>query len=301
MLKAKELLAERPTGHILRSGRDRLPSDDILSVTAWMFGVFGSQLAIGNTSFNKLLSVCRNPLNVLKSSGQRIFLRTERGWELLGLPSAFEMGPNSARWIYHDRERTFTVRIATSLDAPVCTLDGRGPARRHGRVAHQPRRRRRRPTSSTTPARVAIDAANARVELRPAAGGSFRERYPEATFWIVSPDADRIEAIGRDGLLHADGVDRGGPFVVVQTKPVTQLHARPDRQRPERRRGRRNWRPTMAGSGGGPAARPSRHPRGRRVVDAVARREAWAAANGRFADDIARLDDILALVRPRRH
>jgi cellobiose phosphorylase len=94
VLKAKELVMERPTGHIMRSGRDLLPSDDILSVTAWMFGVFGSQLTIGNTSFNKLLSVCRNPLNVLKASGQRIFVRTDRGYELLGLPSAFEMGPN---------------------------------------------------------------------------------------------------------------------------------------------------------------------------------------------------------------
>jgi cellobiose phosphorylase len=94
VLKAKELVMERPTGHIMRSGRDLVPSDDSLSVTAWMFGVFGSQLTIGNTSFNKLLSVCRNPLNVLKASGQRIFVRTDRGYELLGLPSAFEMGPN---------------------------------------------------------------------------------------------------------------------------------------------------------------------------------------------------------------
>ncbi len=52
VLRAKELVAERPTGHIMQSGQDLLPSDDILSVTAWMFGVFGSQVAIGNTSFN---------------------------------------------------------------------------------------------------------------------------------------------------------------------------------------------------------------------------------------------------------
>jgi len=59
----------------MRSGRDLLPSDDTLAVTASMFGVFGSQLTIGNTSFNKLLGICRNPLNVLKASGQRIFVR----------------------------------------------------------------------------------------------------------------------------------------------------------------------------------------------------------------------------------
>ena len=60
-------------------GRDLLPTDDTLSVTSWMSGVFGSQLTIGNTSYNKLLSVCRNPLNVLKVGGQRIFVRTGGG------------------------------------------------------------------------------------------------------------------------------------------------------------------------------------------------------------------------------
>ena len=67
VLKVKELVMERPTGHIMRFGRDLLPRDDILSITAWMSGVFGSQLTIGNTSFNKLLSVCHDPLNVRHS------------------------------------------------------------------------------------------------------------------------------------------------------------------------------------------------------------------------------------------
>ena len=59
----------------MRSGRDLFPTDDTMSVTAWMAGVFASQLTIGNTSYNKLLSVARNPLNVLKAGGQRIFVR----------------------------------------------------------------------------------------------------------------------------------------------------------------------------------------------------------------------------------
>jgi len=225
VLRAKELVMERPTGHIMRSGRDLVPSDDSLSVTAWMFGVFGSQLTIGNTSFNKLLSVCRNPLNVLKASGQRIFVRTDPGYELLGLPSAFEMGPNSARWIYHADRCTLTIRVAISLDAPACRLtvevERGGPlallishdvvlgVNEHDAAGH-----------------VVVDAANARVELRPAPEALVRQRYPETTFFIVSPDADQIEAIGGDGLLGADGADvadGGGSYVVVATKPVTRF------------------------------------------------------------------------------
>src|SRR3990170_6628399 len=79
-------------------------------------------MTIGNTSFNKLLSVARHPLNALKASGQRIFVRTERWWELLGLPSAFEMGPASARWIYRDERRTLSIEVAASSDAPVSRL-----------------------------------------------------------------------------------------------------------------------------------------------------------------------------------
>ena len=222
VLKAKELLMERPTGHIMRSGRHLVPSDDILSVTAWMFGVFGSQLTIGNTSFNKLLSVCRNPLNVLKASGQRIFVRSDRGYELLGLPSAFEMGPNTARWIYRDDRRTITIRVATSLEEPVCRL--RIDVERGGRLEVLVSHSIVLGTNEYDPAgQVTIDAANARVELRPAPTSLVGERYPETTFYIVSPDADQVEAIGGDELLYADGASRGASYLVVKTKPITHF------------------------------------------------------------------------------
>ncbi len=222
VLKAKELAQERPTGHVMRSGRDLLPSDDTLAVTAWMFGVFGSQLTIGNTSFNKLLGVCRNPLNVLKASGQRIFVRTDRGYELLGLPSAFEMGPNGARWIYHDDRRTLVIRVATSLDAPACRLDvdveRGGPLElllSHDIVLGT--------NEHDAAGRVVLDVANARIELRPAPETLMGRHYPETAFFIVSPDADQVEALGGDGLLREDGADRGGSHVVVKTKPVTRF------------------------------------------------------------------------------
>ena len=222
VLKAKELVQERPTGHVMRSGRDLFPGDDILSVTAWMFGVFGSQVTIGNTSFNKLLGVCRNPLNVLKASGQRIFLRTDRGDELLGLPSAFEMGPTSARWIYQDDRLTLVVRVETSLDEPVCRLtvdvERGGPLEllvSHAVVLGT--------NEYDAAGRVVVDAANGRVRMTPAPETLLARHYPDATFFIVSPDAGQIREIGGDGLLRADGMDRAGSSVVVRTKPVTRF------------------------------------------------------------------------------
>ena len=70
---------------------------------------------------------------------------------------------------------------------------------------------------------VTTDAARGRVELRPARESMVGERYPETTFFIASPDLESIDAIGDDGLLYADGVERGGSHVVLKTKPVTRF------------------------------------------------------------------------------
>jgi cellobiose phosphorylase len=222
VLRAKELIQERASGHILRSGRSLIPSDDTLSCTAWVYGVFGSQLAIGNTSFNLLLSVCRDPLGILATSGQRIFLRTDRGDELLALPSAFEMGSMHARWIYDDEERTVVVRLSTSQDEPACRLEVEvergGPVQLVitediviGADEGDPQ------------GTVVVDRDAGLVTLRPAPDGAFARHYPDATFWISTPEPDLVEAIGRDELLFADGVARGSGHVVVVTRPTTHV------------------------------------------------------------------------------
>ena len=288
VLKAKELVVERPTGHILQSGRDLLPSDDTLSVTTWMCGVFGSQLTIGNTSFNKLLSVSRTPLNVLKSSGQRIFVKAERGWELLGIPSAFEMGPTGARWIYRGERTTLSIRTAVSLDAPACRLnvdvERGGPLElliSHDVVLG---------SNEHDPAGLVIaDMTGARLELRPAPDGQLSQHYPEATFFIVAPDAGQIEGIGGDELLHDGEPDRGGSHVVVKTKPVS--HSALVLTGSIMSAGRAKELATEYGRAVDPdsdtkrAAADSWSGMGRRAV--------LGGATGRCAEDLARLDDVL--------
>ncbi len=300
VLRAKELVVERPTGHILRSGRGLLPSDDTMAVTAWMCGVFASQLTIGNTSFNKVLSVARSPLNVLKSGGQRIFVATERGLELLGLPSAFEMGPNSARWIYDDDRHTLAIKVTTSLEAPVCRLDIE--VVRGGPVALLV-------TSDVVlgeheggpAARVVTDLAAARVELRPAVESPLLDHYPEATFFIVSPHADRVEAIGRDGLLNATGEGPDGSHVAVRTKPVTRFSlfvtgSILDAGRAAELATARGLEPDPEPSVGRETA-PGRETDPERAATAfwsgLARHATLGGATGRCAGDLARLDDVL--------
>ncbi len=122
-LKAKECILERGSGHITRSGIHMGPSDDTLSSAHYAFGLFHAQTTIGNTAFNKMLSVLRHPLNAVKSSGQRIFVKQNGQYTLLGLPSAFEMGIHYCRWIYKHGENTLIITVWTDPDKPGSFLD----------------------------------------------------------------------------------------------------------------------------------------------------------------------------------
>lgn len=219
ILKAKERVQERPSGHIMRSGRDLLPTDETLAVTVWMYGIFTSHITIGNTSMNKFMTLSRNPLNVLKASGQHLFVKREDGYELLGLPSAFEVTPNSARWLYHNDQITLVVKSWTSLHDPACFMDvdviAGGPLEML--LSHNIMAGNNEYDSATT---IEINETTHQVMLTPGAGELISQKYPAARFHIVTPNADKIVALGNDGLLYSDGQERQTPYIVIKTAPI---------------------------------------------------------------------------------
>ncbi|WP_370295774.1 GH36-type glycosyl hydrolase domain-containing protein [Rossellomorea marisflavi] len=117
VLKEKELIVERPHGHILMSGGNVEFGQPVITTTSYMYGIFNSQLVVGNTSFNKMLSNPRNALNVFKASGQRIYVEIEGEYRLLTLPSLFEIGFNYARWYYKLADDTVIVTNFTTVDS----------------------------------------------------------------------------------------------------------------------------------------------------------------------------------------
>ncbi len=123
VLKAKELRTERPHGHILMSGGNDRMNELILSSTNYMYGVFHSQIVLGNTSFNKLMTNTRNALNILKTSGQRIYIEKDGGMRLLAMPSLYEIGFNYARWYYKQADDWIKVTAWTSADSPQLWLE----------------------------------------------------------------------------------------------------------------------------------------------------------------------------------
>ena len=125
VLKAKELSVERPHGHIIRSGQGFIARRGVDVLHLYAAGGFASQLTLGNTSLGKLLSAVRDPLNLIRSNGLRIFIREHESaaWKLLGVPSAFEMARDQCRWHYRRGDDMLTVSCIGSDQDPVLTFD----------------------------------------------------------------------------------------------------------------------------------------------------------------------------------
>ncbi len=118
-LQEKERLTERPTGHVISSGNNQDRHAAIMSSSHYMFGVFNSQLTLGNTSFNKLLGVNRNSLNQFKHTGQRIWVKQNDQYSVLDMPSAYETGLNYSRWIYKLETGFIEVVSTSAAETPV--------------------------------------------------------------------------------------------------------------------------------------------------------------------------------------
>lgn len=118
VLKEKEKLVERPHGHIVMSGQNHQVKDDTIASTSYMYGIFNAQVAIGNTNMNKMMTNVRNSLNIMKTSGQRIYVEIDEKYRLLTLPSLYELGFNYARWYYKTNDDVIIVTNYTTLDSP---------------------------------------------------------------------------------------------------------------------------------------------------------------------------------------
>ncbi len=122
--KDKELLMERPHGTILITPPDQhLVNSALISSTQYMYGIFNSHVVIGNTDLHKLLSTPRGSLNLLKNSGQRLYVCLDGSYRLLNLPGLFEMGMNYTRWYYKLNDDILRVTAYTAVQSPDLILE----------------------------------------------------------------------------------------------------------------------------------------------------------------------------------
>lgn len=230
VLRAKELSVARPHGHIVRAGRGLMPDDDLLSCTAYASGVFASQLTVGNASLAKLLSGVREPLNLCRTQGLRILVRTAPGtpWQMLGAPSAFEMSLDGARWVYRHPTGSVCVRMIAYADLPAITFrltaepaDGRQPSDGVewlvcGEIAAAPAEYDQRSL-------LTVDAAARRMVVRPERESLLGQRLSALAFHLVTSTPEVVQRLGGDELLFADGAPRRLPYFAWQTQPTRRF------------------------------------------------------------------------------
>ncbi|MGQ9699364.1 MAG: GH36-type glycosyl hydrolase domain-containing protein, partial [Armatimonadota bacterium] len=214
--RRKETIVERPHAHILRSGTSLWLDADILGITAAMAGIFGAQVYLGNTNLARFVSVIRNPLNVMRASGQRIFVKHDDGWRQLGVPSAFEMGLRHVRWLYRLNGDMLEVTCSAREDQPQIDLNIRvlsGPPKEFT-ITHQIAAGE---SEMSHPFELHFSKQNERIECSPAPASLLEERWPRLRF-MIETDPTSTAVIGGDELLFADRKSRGGPYAVVVTK-----------------------------------------------------------------------------------
>jgi 1,2-beta-oligoglucan phosphorylase len=218
VLRAKERQVLRPHGHLLRSGRHITPDETSLTSTAWMNGVFHSMLTQGHVSINRMLSTVHSYLGLFRSHGQRVFVDIDGQWQLLTVPSAFEMSPAACLWIYRYAGGEIQVRSEARADAHDMTLIlsvTAGPPLRF-LVSHH---LAVNGDDGSAPGAALWRQVGQEVIVTAAPGSELAQRFPKGSFSIAALPGTILEKVGSDELLFLDGRSRQQPFLCLVTAP----------------------------------------------------------------------------------
>jgi 1,2-beta-oligoglucan phosphorylase len=210
VLRAKETLTDRPHGHIIQAKAGLVPDESIVSTNPFAYGVFNSHLTQGNTNFNILLSICSNQFNQASEAGQRIFVKLEGKYYLLGVPSAFEMGLNHCRWIYKSGKHIFQVRTWTSKESPQVNLDFSVIS--GGKVGLL--------VSSHFDENIGwktFPGEKNEFIIKPGQDSLLAGKFPDARFRLLIQEQDTGVRYGHDELLRSDGKRLNENLFVIET------------------------------------------------------------------------------------
>jgi len=220
VLRAKELRVERPHGHLLHTGRAATPDEHALTSTVWMNGVFNSMLTQGHVSFNRFLTTVRSYLGLFRSQGQRIFVELHGHWQLLDMPSAFEIEPDACRWIYRHADGLIEVRTQAHSDPHAIGLALKvlvGEPVRFLIVHHVALNG----DDGTTRQPVQIERRGEEILVKPAPRTELAERFPGGVFALVPQTGTTFEQVGGDEMVFSDRQSRHEPYVCVSTPRTT--------------------------------------------------------------------------------
>lgn len=221
---AKEQAVLRPHGHIMRTGTALVPDTSSLTSTAWMAGIFHSQVTQGHASRDPVISTRRGYLGLRRAYGLRVFIESAdaaSGWLLLDVPSAWAQTPDSCRWWYRHEGGLLEVVSMVAAESHEVRLGLRvvdGPPLRALICAHVAFGGD--DGADPVPPGIAVDELG--VTVRAPDGSDIAARSPGASFrlgWALGA----IQSVARDGVLFTDGASRDLPWVTLQSAPTRQL------------------------------------------------------------------------------
>jgi cellobiose phosphorylase len=220
----KERAVLRPHGHIMRTGTALSPDPSSLTSTAWMAGIFHSQVTQGHASRDPVLSTMRGYLGQRRAYGLRVFIESAdaaSGWSLLDVPSAWALTPDSCRWWYRHEGGLLEVVSRVAADTSELALRLRvvtGQPVRALVCAHVAFGG----DDGADPAPPGIDVDESGVTVRAPDGSDVAARTDRASFRLAwTPGAG--QEVDRDAALFADGMSRGLPWVTLTSGPTSQL------------------------------------------------------------------------------
>lgn len=113
---AKERAVLRPHGHVLHAGPGATAGAGHIASTAWMAGVFCSQLTHDHASGAPATTLRRSYLGLSEAGGVRVAVWHAGAWRLLAQPSLWVQRRHSCRWVYDAGGFTVTVDATVALD-----------------------------------------------------------------------------------------------------------------------------------------------------------------------------------------
>ncbi|WP_207694912.1 hypothetical protein DOK67_0002796 [Enterococcus sp. DIV0212c] len=218
VLKEKEVVMERAHGHILLSGTELSVDHPLLSTTVYMYGLFNSQIVLGNTSMNKLMSNSRNGLNIMKQSGQRIYIKDGKKWRILTMPSAFEMGLNSSTWYYKLENDIITVRTFTLCDTKEIRTEV--TSQQGLKYTFALTNQLVMNADEEDPA-YEITKANELVTVKASTNSVIHEEYPDLTYYF---SLDKPFDLTDERLFLSDGSQEVLTVFVIEEQAVFSMH-----------------------------------------------------------------------------
>lgn len=218
--RRKELLVDRPHGHIIKTGTNLTPDLEAMSSTMFMFGVFHSYITQGNVTFNRFLDINANPMNISRHTGQRIFVRHDGSFLQLSVPSAFEITLGGCRWIYKHRDSLLEITSYADTACPKITLKLnvlKGPPAEFlisNQIGGE---------NDWSIKDDSVEDGKRTLRFVPGSKSEMAKRYPNGSFSVVLKYAEVIKRIGADEVFYEDDQSRGHNFLTVELDPASQF------------------------------------------------------------------------------